>query len=330
MSTFAHNRFRDFWEWLAGELRPFFAALQTKSRKPLGSESSTISEEELVQATLGEKRGDLILVSSGAAIFAGSHFKLRGVARRLPLGRLVTIGEISVRDKTPFVLEHVRIIPYPGVRNVEESCFYVVKKEHLDLSLNLLTADSVRISRFGILDGRQVRWIPLRALERLHPVFHHIRNWRNFLIVAFTVLLIALGATYAHVLFRYSVAEQKLNNLIDARRGEALQVRKLLADREKSTAAIDAARKSKNQAVPILRVWEELTRVLPDDAWLTDISFDEDSLTIAGFAAQSAAGLIVILGSSPTFSEPSFTSPVVRVPGQTGERFEIKLRVRAI
>jgi len=315
---------------MAGELRPLFGALSIKSRKPFGSKASTISEEELAQAILGGNRGDLLLVSTGAVIFAGSHFKLSGVARRLPLGRLVAIGEISARDKTPFALEHVHIIPCPVVRNVEESCFYVVKKEHLDPSLDSLTANPGHVSRFGIVDEGQVRWIPLRALEGLHPVFHHIRNWRNFLIVTFTVLLIGLGATYAHALFRYSVAEQELNDLIDVKRGEALQVRKLLADREKSIAAVDAARKGKNQAVPILRVWEELTRALPDDAWLTDVSFDGDNLTITGFAAQSAAGLIVILGSSPMFSEPSFTSPVVRVPGQTGERFEIRLRVRAI
>nr|WP_280949768.1 PilN domain-containing protein [Rhizobium sp. CF080] len=47
---------------------------------------------------------------------------------------------------------------------------------------------------------------------------------------------------------------------------------------------------------------QELTQILPDDTWLTDIAIDGDMLTITGFAAESAAALIATLDASELFS----------------------------
>lgn len=262
------------------------------------------------------------------AIFDGPHLRFQAATMRLPFSRLMEIAHATVQEKTPFALKDIYVLPAPDRKGDRQSSFYVVKRERIDPQLAEIIARRPRIYHWGVRDGDQVIWLPSRALEHLHPAFHHIRHWRNCLLAAFAIIVVSSCATYAHLLFNYSLAQEELTSLVEARRSEALQVRKLLDRQQKSIAAVEAARKGKAQSVPVVRVWEELTRILPDDAWLTDIAIDGDMLTITGFAAESAAALIATLDASELFSAPNFTSPVVRIPGQSGERFEIRLRVQ--
>jgi len=264
----------------------------------------------------------------GSVVYDGSLLKCQVATRRLPFSRSIDVARATVLEKTPFSLADVYIIPAPDREPDPLSYFYVIKKERIDPKLAEIAATRPRVNRLGVIDDGQVVWLPSRALEHLPPAFRHIRYWRNGLLAAFAIMLVTSGATYAHLLSNYFAAQQELASLVEFRRAEALQVRKFLDRQQKNIAAVEAARKGKVQSVPVVRVWEELTRILPDDAWLTDISIDGDMLTITGFAAKSAAALIATLDASELFSAPNFTSPVVRIPGQSGERFEIRLRVQ--
>jgi general secretion pathway protein L len=247
---------------------------------------------------------------------------------RLPFSRSMQIASATVQEKTPFALADIYVLPAPDENDDRQSSFYVIKKERIDPKLAEVAAIRPRVNRLGLLDDGRVVWLPTRTLEHLHPAFHHIRHWRNGLLAAVAIVLVTSGATYAHFLSRYSAAQQELASVVEAKRSEARQVRTLLDRQQKSIAAVEAARRGKAQSVPVVRVWEELTRILPDNAWLTDIVIDGDAVTITGFAAESAAALIATLDASGLFSAANFISPVVRIPGQSGERFEIRLRVQ--
>lgn len=271
----------------------------------------------------GQKAPDI-----GIATYGGSALKFQAATQRLPFDRSMEVARATVSEKTPFSLADVYILPAPDREPDPVSSFYVIKKDRIDPKLAEIAAMRPRVNQLGIVDDGQVIWLPSRVLEHLHPTFHHIRHWRNGLLAAFALVLVASGATYAHLLSSYSAAQQELITVVEAKRSEARQVRTLLDRQQKSIAAVEAARKGKAQSVPVVRVWEELTRVLPDNAWLTDIAIDGDAVTITGFAAQSAAALIATLDASGLFSAANFISPVVRIPGQSGERFEIRLRVQ--
>ncbi|RYG85663.1 MAG: hypothetical protein EON58_22710 [Alphaproteobacteria bacterium] len=142
----------------------------------------------------------------------------------------------------------------------------------------------------------------------------------------FTVLCLVITLTYSHALVRYSASERQLSEIVETKRLEALQVRKLLDQQRKSFDATAAARTGKAQSVPITRLWEEVTRTVPDDAWISDFAFDGVSVTLSGYA-EGSASLIGKLSASELLRDPAFTSPVVRALGQTGERFELRARV---
>ena len=125
------------------------------------------------------------------------------------------------------------------------------------------------------------------------------------------------------------------------------QERGLLADLEREItttqaaaaavrASYDAARgsaetanslKSRRGATPRLtEVLDELTRRLPDTAWITEVRTEGSQASITGFA-KSAAELIPALEGSDLFANPQFISPVVRSPREGGDRFEISVEL---
>jgi general secretion pathway protein L len=70
----------------------------------------------------------------------------------------------------------------------------------------------------------------------------------------------------------------------------------------------------------------DLTRRIPDDTWIQQLSWREDGLRLAGYSAHAAA-LIARIEDSPFFLEVRFASPVTPDPYQGLERFNIQGRV---
>ena len=75
-----------------------------------------------------------------------------------------------------------------------------------------------------------------------------------------------------------------------------------------------------------IAVWNEVTRLLPDTAFATDLTIDGKALALSG-AAQSAASLIGVLRASPLFSEVSLASPVIYDDALGLERFDIRATI---
>jgi general secretion pathway protein L len=73
----------------------------------------------------------------------------------------------------------------------------------------------------------------------------------------------------------------------------------------------------------ILQVLAMVTRILPDDSFLTDFALRERQMTISGRSA-SAPRLITLLSSDPTIRNTSFAAPVTRIEGATADIFSIK------
>ena len=227
------------------------------------------------------------------------------------------------QQNTPFEPHDIVLLPTNGRMNL----FVLIKRAALDPVLTELVAEGRYLKRLGVHIGGGIQWIPERALEDFHPVFRRLRRRRYRLGMLSLTVLLTVIATYGHVFYRYGAAESELSAEVEAKTEQAMTVRKQLDQQNRSAAYLDAVRKGKKDAVPVVQVWEELTRRLPDDVWLTDLAIDGQTIGITGFA-RASAGLISDLGGSPLFTDAAFTAPVVRVPGELGERFELQARVR--
>ena len=85
-------------------------------------------------------------------------------------------------------------------------------------------------------------------------------------------------------------------------------------------------RKHKVPSVSLLLL--ELTRILPDEAFLTDLQLTGNDVQLAGSAA-SATNLIERLNHAAMFADAGFRSPVVRDPRLDRETFNISMRLVA-
>ncbi len=76
----------------------------------------------------------------------------------------------------------------------------------------------------------------------------------------------------------------------------------------------------------VLQTLAAVTRILPDDTYLTDFSLRERQMTLSGRSA-SAPHLITGLSADPAIRNTAFAAPVTRIEGATSDVFSIKAEV---
>jgi len=126
-----------------------------------------------------------------------------------------------------------------------------------------------------------------------------------------------------------------VGNYLDSRRAELndeLAARRvaLRLDRdgaERAPFAVLARRKHDSQASVI--AIEELSRILPDNTYVTALHIDGSTLQITG-VTQDAPSLIRLLEQSPHFSRATFFAPTTRAPSDPGDRFHIETKLEPV
>ncbi|MBX5268656.1 PilN domain-containing protein [Rhizobium sp. NLR17b] len=323
----------DFRDWWCAEIRRMLF-LRPQSRHypiveigrsgvsviwPDGSRADVVSLAE-IETILGRGR-------TCSLVLAKDRYIRRMIAKsKLPYSRAREIAAADLTAATPFRHDDVYLMPITG--NASEGTTYaIVKKPLLDPVVSALTAAKIKIGgiSLAVSDGSAIH-LTQRAVSELLPKAALSLSHSTRTAITLSLLLLAAGLTLAHAVLRYEGALSDLESEIAAKREQASAVRASLNERAKAVAALDTARRRKDEAVPVIQIWEEMSRQLPDTAWLSDMSIDEETVTMSGFS-QSAASLIGPLEESQLFSEPSFTSPVVREAGGTDEHFEMRLKV---
>lgn len=115
---------------------------------------------------------------------------------------------------------------------------------------------------------------------------------------------------------------------VDAMRARAAQSEQLRAQLVGAIAASKFLVKRKAENPPPLAVLDDLTRRMPDTAWLDMLTLDDSGgLDIKGEAAKAAA-LVDMLGGSKVLQEPKLQGVIQPDPATGKERFELVARVR--
>jgi general secretion pathway protein L len=76
----------------------------------------------------------------------------------------------------------------------------------------------------------------------------------------------------------------------------------------------------------LLQVLAAVTRILPDDTYLTDFSLRDRQMVLGGRSA-AAARLITGLSADPSIRDAAFAAPVTRIEGATSDVFSIRASV---
>jgi len=154
------------------------------------------------------------------------------------------------------------------------------------------------------------------------PPRRSARSWAVAGAVA--VLLLALVSPLLRAELAAASSASRLAEA-EAKARPALELRARLDRRQQSFDAMASAATSRAPSSVLL---EELTRLLPDDVSLDQLSIGADTIELQGTAA-SAAAIVPKLEASAWFGEASFSSPVARDPATGLERFQISLKLKA-
>ena len=144
------------------------------------------------------------------------------------------------------------------------------------------------------------------------------------LVVSFLALAASAGYLFAG---RHEALLQDLrteNAVLKAKADAALSA---AAKSQASFASAVELRQLKTNYPPRVEILDELTKILPDTAYLTELAIDDGRLDLAGLAA-SAASITTVLEQSPLFVDAALTAPVTLDPTENKDRFSIRVRLR--
>ncbi len=257
----------------------------------------------------------------------GSHVARHLAPYCLPKSRLQKMAEMDVRASTPFDLENIHLL-FPGGRNRKEVAqYFIVKRDQVAPIIEVLKRRGLALEDVVFqTDGDAVS--AGKEGARLLAGSHwrdSLRRWIG-LVCVFLVIAGSIGL--------YKMADQKLDTALNTLNSEIASVQKVAAAARKSYerqttlhAQQAALRQEKTAANATVTIWEEISRIVPDNTWLADMTIKDGTITLSGFSS-SAADIIPILEGSGKFEDPRFISSVNRVPGREFEKFTLQMRVR--
>ncbi len=123
-----------------------------------------------------------------------------------------------------------------------------------------------------------------------------------------------------------SVASARLDRRIAALQPRVAMAQALHRRIAGSSAGAELVETERRRLGDTLGVIAAVTRVLPDDSYLSDLTLRQGQLTISGQSA-AAAKLIPVISADPAFSAPAFAAPVTRIEGQNTDLFSIRAGV---
>jgi general secretion pathway protein L len=265
------------------------------------------------------QRHPLIVLEKG--LFQWRHLS----EASLPYRRTRAMAEFDVLGATPFKRDDVVVLVPARTGRRSPGGYYIAKKARLLPLLQAFTSRA-RICSIRVADGGSEIEIEPASFAGLWQPPRSALIGRRLRQAACVFLVAALPVTFAHAKLRNRSAMQALDRKIEPAEAEAKKARLAMEARNRQREQVDALRQQKGAAVPLYRIWEELSKVIPDSAWLTDLSLDGRSVTATGFA-RSAPDLVGLIDKSPLFREPIFVSPVVKVPGADGDQFTIRMEL---
>jgi general secretion pathway protein L len=147
-----------------------------------------------------------------------------------------------------------------------------------------------------------------------------LRRLRHGIEIAAIVLVLAAYGLHVH---RLDQIRTDLQAQIGRERPVAAAVQSLAQQVERAGAELAFFRGRRQDPSP-LAVLDALTRLMPTDSWVKELSVHGRTIEISGFSPH-AADLVARIESSATFENPQFRSPITLAPDGKSERFDLSL-----
>lgn len=231
---------------------------------------------------------------------------------------------------TPFSAADVYVASYlDPVRSHPETLTFVqliVKKSTIDEAVTRLEAMPATVDAVDCWSQDGAAVLPVNFLDHANSASLGTPGRRTAKVLACVAALLAASAVWVSLARHQDALSELEQQTTDAR----ARVSQIETQSGSSTAASKdrlSALKLKAERPAAVHVLDELTRLLPDTAFLTEFSIDGATVDISGFAPRAAA-LVPQLERSQVFSNVTLSAPVTFDGARDKERFSYRLQLR--
>jgi len=144
------------------------------------------------------------------------------------------------------------------------------------------------------------------------------------IILIILAILSGIGWGGSHIL-RQKLILKELNEEMKHLTAEVKNIDRIQSSFKELEDRLDYLNNLQQNRVSGLNILREMTQLIPETAWIQDLSFSEKGIQISGYAA-SASELIPILEDSPLFKDVVFLSTITKEKDGK-ERFRIGLKL---
>jgi general secretion pathway protein L len=246
-------------------------------------------------------------------------------------GDAAGILDLDLERSTPFKLKDVYTATYideaAGTPGKVKAVQLVAKREAIDPLLEELRAagQSVDFVDCWSADGQTALPVDFLAKRDRQPgEIGRLFTVPRVLAAAAAVLAVTAALL---LLSRYQSALDDVQGRVGAQRTKAATVRRALESSDAAVAELTRLQRLKLGQLPAVEVIEELSKLLPDSVWVTDLRLEGDVLDISGLA-KSGATLLPLFERSKVFVEAALTAPLTFDQQEDKERFSLRVRVR--
>jgi general secretion pathway protein L len=281
-------------------------------RFPLRLFNSAVLKDWLLES--GFSRHELrVGLSVDASLFFLREFTLPEAA----LPALPKILDQEILRRTPFQPSDIwhaasrtdRDAPSSGVLAMQHC---IVRK---DLVLAALNDIGLQLDDLDFLASDGAPLIPFREMPRTDPPW----ALRAIKLLAAAGLAAALLGLVSFEWIQSSVANSLETSISDVRAG---------GQESNLGSGPDARLLAMKADVSIIELWEELSKVLPDHSFLTELRIIDGKVTISGFSSD-AAGLVRLIDRSPLFMGAKLVAAITPDRKEQKDRFTVLFKVRS-
>lgn len=204
----------------------------------------------------------------------------------------------------------------------------IVKRSAIDGTIGAFEQAGLRVTLLDCWDEDGTTALPINLLDADIGA-RGTSGARSPLLrpLAAATLALAAGAAYLAV-DRHDAALDELQAGIARMKVKVQSARDAQNRSQAMIAEIDKFHRLRAAIPSKAAALEELTRLIPDTAWITDLRIDGTTVDISGLAA-SAVALVPTLERSTLFVDATSTAPLTFDQRQDKERFSIRVRFRS-
>jgi general secretion pathway protein L len=341
------NIIRNLWEWWSGQIRELVPTVdlrvlanrqsmtevllsrsgarlfrRQRLKKPLTQEGDEIAgfEGKITAANFSMARDSVILTLDESLCF------VRETAVPVPaVRRAGEILALELSRLSPISKDDILSFWFPNRKNEPGKIGFthvVARRSAISPAILALQKDKIRILAIAFRNQGESA-APL-VLDASGSTFASVRerNWKRTAVLAASVLALLCSACVWQLISRLDNDQTRAEQSLLAAQASAKTVRLALDIQQGHAETLAELKKLRGNRSRLLDYWEELSRILPDSAWLQSLSLKENIMTLEG-AAVDAESLIRTLEDSGAFRNVKFVSPVLKNPGEDKARFTI-------